>query len=280
MRFPGTRAAGIGVAAAVIAVTMPVETSPEFTLAGPMSAAPPLAAMPIASTQRPPARPVGLYASGLKRLCDLVVCSVVLVGLTPVLVATAAIVWLTMGRPVFYLDRRSGRDGVPFTLVKFRSMRPVPTDAAAESATPADDESRLTPLGRLLRRTSLDELPQLINVLIGDMSLIGPRPLPERYLGRFSSRESARLLVRPGLSGWAQIHGRNEIDWPERLDLDVHYVEMLGRWYAPFVDLWIAARTVVQVVVQAITGRGVSAPGSATMPEYLPGQPIRGRSES
>lgn len=261
-------------------MTAPVATFPHLNRARPMSTAPPLAVMQIAATQRPPARPVGLYPSGLKRLCDLTVASVVLVGLAPLLVATAAVVWLVMGRPVFYLDRRSGRDGVPFTLVKFRSMRPAPTEVAGESTTREGDESRLTPLGRLLRRTSLDELPQLVNVVIGDMSLIGPRPLPERYLGRFSSRESARLLVRPGLSGWAQIHGRNAIDWPERLDLDVRYVEMLGRWYAPFVDLWIALRTVVQVIVQASTGRGVSAPGSATMPEYRPEQPTHARSDS
>lgn len=208
-------------------------------------------------------RPDTIYALGVKRLCDLVVSVGLLVSLLPVLLVTALGVFFLMGRPIFFLDRRSGRDGVPFRLVKFRSMRP----AAGDDATDAD---RLTLFGRLLRRTSVDELPQLLNVVVGDMSMIGPRPLPERYVDRYSKREAARLLVRPGLTGWAQIHGRNAIGWPERLELDVQYVEMLGRWYAPFVDLWIGLCTVVQIVVQAVTGRGVSAPGQATMHEYKP----------
>jgi len=157
---------------------------------------------------------------------------------------------------------------VPFTLVKFRSM--VPARGGAADANGSSDGDRLTPFGRLLRRTSLDELPQLANVVIGDMSLVGPRPLPQRYLSRYSSREAARLLVRPGLTGWAQIHGRNAVAWPERLELDVRYVEMLDRWYGPLVDLWIVARTIGQILVQALTGRGVSAPGNPTMPEYNP----------
>jgi lipopolysaccharide/colanic/teichoic acid biosynthesis glycosyltransferase len=149
-------------------------------------------------------------------------------------------------------------------------MVPVAKGSMLPVAEGASDGDRLTPFGRVLRRTSLDELPQLVNVVIGDMSLVGPRPLPERYLPRYSSREAARLLVRPGLTGWAQIHGRNSVEWPERLELDVRYVEMLGRWYGPLVDLWIVARTAVQILVQAVTGRGVSAPGQATMPEYNP----------
>ena len=238
-----------------------------------MPTALPLPAVSAAASRPAPARPDGLYAIGIKRLCDLLAGIVLLVCLAPLILVTALLVWLAMGRPIFFLDRRSGRDGVPFTLVKFRSMR------LADDPEGASDGDRLTPFGRVLRRTSLDELPQLVNVVIGDMSLVGPRPLPERYLPRYSSREAARLLVRPGLTGWAQIHGRNAVDWPERLKLDVRYVEMLGRWYGPLVDVWIVARTAVQILVQAITGRGVSAPGQATMPEYNPdsGRPDAGR---
>jgi lipopolysaccharide/colanic/teichoic acid biosynthesis glycosyltransferase len=235
-----------------------------------MPAALPLPAVPAAASRPVPARPDGLYAGGLKRACDLVVGLVLLVVLSPLILATALLVWLAMGRPIFFLDRRSGRDGMPFTLVKFRSMLPVAEGSVVPVAEGVSDGDRLTPFGRVLRRTSLDELPQLVNVVIGDMSLVGPRPLPERYLPRYSSREAARLLVRPGLTGWAQIHGRNSVEWPERLELDVRYVEMLGRWYGPLVDLWIVARTAVQILVQAVTGRGVSAPGQATMPEYNP----------
>ena len=229
-----------------------------------MPAASPLSRDAIDAARPPPVRPDSIYALGVKRACDLVVGLGLLVALLPVLAATAAAVWIMMGRPIFFLDRRSGRDGVPFRLVKFRSMRPA-GDGGAQS-----DSERLTPFGRVLRRTSLDELPQLFNVVVGDMSLVGPRPLPERYLGRYSPRQAARLLARPGITGWAQIHGRNAIGWPERLELDVRYVEMLGRWYAPLVDVWIGLRTVVQILVQAVTGRGVSAPGEDTMPEYKP----------
>ena len=100
------------------------------------------------------------------------------------------------------------------------------------------------------------------------MSMIGPRPLPIRYVARYSPRQARRLEVLPGLTGWAQIHGRNTLDWPARLELDVQYVDMLGRWYAPFLDLWIGACTVLQLGWQALTGRGIAAPGSATMTEF------------
>ena len=123
-------------------------------------------------------------------------------------------------------------------------------------------------LGKFLRRTSLDELPQLANVLAGDMSMVGPRPLPLEYVPRYSPRQALRLRVRPGLTGWAQIHGRNAVGWPERLELDARYVEMMGRWYAPFVDGYIVICTVFLVAWQALTGRGIAAPGSATMQEF------------
>jgi sugar transferase EpsL len=209
-----------------------------------------------------------LYRGCLKRVCDVVSAAVLLVVLAPVM----AVVWLAvrvaLGRPVLHTDLRAGRGGRPFEVVKFRSMREA-NDAAG---VPLPDADRLGAFGRLLRRTSLDELPQLVSVLRGDMSLVGPRPLPVRYVERYSPRQATRLLVRPGLTGWAQIHGRNALDWPQRLEFDAHYVEILEKWWAPAADLWIIVVTLFQIVVQSFTGRGVAAPGSATMEEFLPCQ--------
>ena len=202
----------------------------------------------------------------LKRGGDVVLAATALVLLAPVLAAVWCAVRLAMGRPVFFADVRAGRDARPFRIVKFRSMR----DARGPDGRPLPDAERLGGFGRFLRRSSLDELPQLVCVLSGDMSLVGPRPLPLAYVSRYSPRQALRLRVRPGLTGWAQIHGRNAVDWPRRLEYDAAYVEMLGRWYWPLVDLWIMIRTAGQVLGQAVTGRGVSAAGSATMEEFRP----------
>lgn len=202
----------------------------------------------------------------LKRAGDVVAAAAALVALAPVLAVVWAAVRFVMGAPVLYADTRAGKDGRPIRILKFRSMR----EAAGADGWPLPDSERLGAFGRFLRRSSLDELPQLVSVLLGDMSLVGPRPLPLAYVPRYSARQARRLRVRPGLTGWAQIHGRNGVDWPERLEYDARYVDMLGRWYWPFVDLWIIAVTAVQVVWQAATGRGVAAPGSATMQEFRP----------
>lgn len=204
--------------------------------------------------------------AGLKRCGDVLLATTALVVLSPLIVAVGLVVRLVLGRPVLYDDVRAGRGARPIRIRKFRSMR-IAADAEGR---PLPDEQRLGLFGRLLRRSSLDELPQLASVLVGDMSVVGPRPLPLNYVGRYSPREATRLSVRPGLTGWAQIHGRNAVAWPQRLEYDAQYVEMLGRWYWPFVDAWIIAVTAVQVVWQGLTGRGVSAPGAATMKEFRP----------
>jgi lipopolysaccharide/colanic/teichoic acid biosynthesis glycosyltransferase len=196
----------------------------------------------------------------VKRLCDAVAAAMLLVVLLPLMAAVALAVWLVLGRPIFHRDERAGLHGRPIRIAKFRSMRPGHEP----------DAVRLGPFGRFLRRTSLDELPQLFSVLTGDMSLVGPRPLPLRYVPRYSPRQATRLAVRPGLTGWAQIHGRNAVDWPERLELDARYVEMLSRPTAPLTDLWIVGVTAFQIALQALTGRGISGPGSATMHEFSP----------
>jgi sugar transferase EpsL len=205
-----------------------------------------------------------MYAAFIKRFCDVAAATALLLVLMPLILLVWLVVRLSLGAPAFYFDRRAGKDGRPITLVKFRTM----SDARGDDGRLLPDDERLTWLGRLLRRTSLDELPQLVSVIVGDMSLVGPRPLPLRYIERYSARQARRLRVVPGLTGWAQIHGRNALDWPARLERDAQYVDMLGRWYAPFLDISIIICTIWQVAWQALTGRGIAAPGSATMQEF------------
>ena len=212
------------------------------------------------------AAPGGFYASVGKRWLDVVLSAMLIALLLPVLACVWIAVRIALGRPSLHVDERSGRNGLPIGVIKFRSM----SDARGPDGRFLPDAERLDSFGRFLRRTSLDELPQLFNVLAGDMSLVGPRPLPLRYVPRYSRRQASRLLVRPGLTGWAQIHGRNDLDWPARLELDARYVEMLSRGYAPLADLWIITATAFHAAWQAVTGRGVSAPGSATMREFSP----------
>lgn len=157
----------------------------------------------------------------LKRLMDLSLTLSLLVLLSPLLLGIALLVRLNLGAPVLYRQQRPGRDGHPFTILKFRTMH----DACDANGTPLPDGQRLPPLGALLRRASLDELPELFNVLKGEMSLVGPRPLLLEYLPCYSTTENRRHEVRPGITGWAQIHGRNYLPWQERLAHDVWYVD-------------------------------------------------------
>lgn len=213
-----------------------------------------------------PTIPASLYARVFKRLFDVVFSASLMLVLLPVITLTGVAVLLVLGSPILFRDERAGLGGKPIHIAKFRSMSQA-TDAAGVLL---PDSARLGPFGRLLRRTSLDELPQLLSVAVGDMSLVGPRPLPMRYVPRYSARQASRLLVRPGITGWAQIHGRNALGWPERLECDARYVEFLSRPGAWLTDLWIVAATAFQIVSQAFTGRGIAAPGTATMEEFAP----------
>jgi lipopolysaccharide/colanic/teichoic acid biosynthesis glycosyltransferase len=195
----------------------------------------------------------------LKRALDVVGALGLAVATAPLLALAALAVRVTMGSPVLYRQVRAGRHGRLFTLLKLRTMRPT---AAGEDAL-ASDGARLTALGRLLRASSLDELPQLWNVLRGDMALVGPRPLLPEYLPRYSAEQARRHDVRPGLTGLAQIRGRNGLDWPERLALDVWYVDHPSLR----LDLAILGATAAAVVRRD----GVSAAGHATMPEFQGG---------
>lgn len=186
-----------------------------------------------------------------KRALDL---ALVLPGLalsTPLLLLLALCVRLALGPGVIFRQQRPGLHGKPFNILKFRTMRHGP----------GTDAERLTPFGRFLRSTSLDELPELLNVLKGDMSLVGPRPLLMQYLPRYSREQARRHEVLPGITGWAQVHGRNALTWEERFKLDVWYVD--HRSLA--LDLRILARTVGQVLRR----QGVNSQGQATMSEFL-----------
>jgi sugar transferase EpsL len=194
--------------------------------------------------------------SFLKRMFDVVVSAIALVALAPVMGLIALLVWRTMGRPVLFRQVRPGLHGKPFVMYKFRTMRNL-QDAAGN---PLPDEARLTPFGRWLRATSLDELPELLNVLRGEMSLVGPRPLLMEYLDRYTLEQARRHEVKPGITGWAQIHGRNNLSWDERFKLDVWYVDNWNLW----LDMKILCRTLWIVLRR----EGISAQGHATMPEF------------
>ena len=178
----------------------------------------------------------------IKRTVDLVLATILLVVLTPVEATVALAVRLKLGGPVLFVQERPGRSVVPIKVRKFRTM----TDARGPNQALLSDAQRLTRLGRFLRSTSLDELPQLFSIVIGDMSFIGPRPLLMRYLPYFTERERLRFKMRPGITGWAQVNGRNTVAWDRRLEHDVWYVE---HW-SPWLDLWIAVKTAWTIIAR------------------------------
>ncbi len=196
----------------------------------------------------------------LKRILDILVSLSLLILLSPVMAVVASLVASRLGRPVLFRQVRPGLHGKPFTMIKFRTMR----DALDDRGNPLPDHERLTGLGRLLRATSLDELPELINVLKGEMSLVGPRPLIMAYLPRYTPRQARRHEMRPGITGWAQVNGRNAVDWDERFEMDV--------WYVENHSLLLDARILWLTVLTVLKRDGVSAEGHATMPEFMGNQ--------
>lgn len=196
-----------------------------------------------------------VFYPAFKRVLDVFLASFVLVVTLPASLVVAGLVALTMGRPVLFRQQRPGLAGEPFELVKFRTMR----------SGSGSDAERLTRLGRFLRASSLDELPELWNVVRGEMSLVGPRPLLPQYMALYTARQARRHDVRPGVTGLAQVSGRNTIDWDERLELDVRYVEQASLQ----LDLQILARTVASVARRD----GISADGEATMPIFTGSSP-------
>ena len=180
---------------------------------------------------------------------------------SPVIGGTALAIGATLGRPVFFVQERPGKDGKPFQLVKFRTM----TSDLDEHGQLLPDAQRLSRVGQIARSASIDELPQLWNVLVGDMSLVGPRPLLTRYLARYSKEQARRHDVLPGITGWAQIKGRNALSWEEKFALDV--------WYVDHWSPWLDAKILVATVLRVIRRDGISAQGEATMTEFFGSEP-------
>lgn len=191
-----------------------------------------------------------------KKAFDRIVGTSALLATAPVLGLAALAVRVTMGSPVFFTQRRPGFQGVPFEIVKMRTM----TNERDGAGVLLPDNERLTPLGRFLRTTSIDELPQLWNVMRGELSLVGPRPLLMQYLPLYDEEQARRHDVMPGITGWAQIHGRNALSWPEKFRLDVWYVD---HW-SPLLDV----RILVSTVAAVFRRRGISNEGHATMPNF------------
>ena len=199
----------------------------------------------------------GLYRSGGKRLFDLVLSICVGIVFLPLIALLTLLVHWRLGSPVFFRQARAGLDGKPFDVVKFRSM----TNACDEQGSLLPDKQRMTPFGRLLRGSSLDELPQLWSVIRGDMSLVGPRPLLVEYVDRYDSEQKLRLAAIPGITGWAQINGRNAISWEERFSFDI--------WYVKHVSFLLDVRILLKTALRLLLPRNVNAANHATMPEFL-----------
>ncbi|SBV32780.1 Uncharacterized sugar transferase EpsL [uncultured Sphingopyxis sp.] len=193
---------------------------------------------------------------GVKRLFDILIGGSMLLLLLPLLLALSLLIFLRMGRPVLFRQTRPGLHGRPFEMLKLRTMR----DAVDRDGNPLADSERITPLGQFLRSTSLDELPELWNVLKGDMSLVGPRPLLMEYLPLYSAEQARRHEVRPGVTGWAQVNGRNALSWEQKFALDV--------WYVDNRSLALDGRIMIMTLVKVLKRDGISADGEATMPRF------------
>jgi lipopolysaccharide/colanic/teichoic acid biosynthesis glycosyltransferase len=202
--------------------------------------------------------PPGL--SAIKRTFDLIGAAFGILLLSPVFLLTALAVRLFLGTPVFFRQQRAGYKGNPFYIYKFRTM----TNAADAAGNLLPDSERLTRLGRFLRALSLDELPELFNILCGEMSLVGPRPLLMEYLPRYSAEQMRRHDAYPGLTGWAQVNGRNALDWPARLAMDV--------WYVDHRSFWLDIKILFITFWKVLKREGISQPGQATV-EYFQGNP-------
>jgi sugar transferase EpsL len=192
-----------------------------------------------------------------KRLFDLTATGVVLLLIWPILVIIAVIVKSKLGTPVLFRQQRPGLHGRPFRLPKFRTM----VDSSDANGNLLPDEARLTRFGRFLRKTSLDELPELWNVLKGDMSLVGPRPLLMQYLARYTPEQARRHEVKPGMTGWAQVNGRNALTWEEKFELDV--------WYVDHQSFWLDMKIIAMTVWKVLRREGINQTGQATAEEFM-----------
>ena len=198
----------------------------------------------------------GFYERYTKRILDFTLSLLALIVLSPVFLAVAILVHIKLGSPVLFRQARPGKNEKIFSLYKFRTM----TDARGENGELLPDELRLTRFGRILRSTSLDELPELVNILKGDMSIVGPRPLLVKYLPLYSEEQKHRHDVRPGLTGWAQANGRNAISWEEKFALDI--------WYVQNISFWVDVKVIFLTVKEVFCREGISSEHSVTMEEF------------
>lgn len=199
--------------------------------------------------------PQGIPAS--KRALDIILTSLGLILLTPLLLIIALVVWIDLGCPILFQQTRPGYLGKPFQIYKFRTMK----EMRSSNGSLLPDEQRVTRLGRFLRSLSLDELPELLNVLRGEMSLVGPRPLLMQYLERYTPEQARRHLALPGITGWAQVHGRNILDWDERFKLDV--------WYVDHWSFWLDIKILLITMWKVIKREGISQPGHVSAEEFM-----------
>ena len=196
------------------------------------------------------------YRCSMKRLFDLFLSIFLLIFLSPLLIVVSFTILITLGRPILFIQERPGENGKVFRLIKFRTM----LETRDEAGELLSDEQRITSFGSILRSTSIDELPELFNILKGEMSFVGPRPLLIEYMKLYSEEQNRRHDVRPGITGWAQVNGRNALDWQERFDLDLWYVENRSL----FLDLRILLLTVKKVIIR----EGITAEAEATMKKF------------
>lgn len=205
-------------------------------------------------------RTYGMGYAHIKRVLDVICAMVGLIITAPLLLVISISIFLSMGSPVFFSQERPGLGGKPFRILKFRTMR----NTVDVEGRPLPDEMRLTRLGRFLRTSSLDELPELWNVIRGEMSCVGPRPLLMVYLERYTAEQNRRHEVRPGITGWAQVNGRNAIPWEKKFEYDV--------WYVDNCSLWLDLKIMFLTAISVLKREGISAEGYATAPEFDPQQ--------
>ncbi|MDB9494346.1 sugar transferase [Spirulina major CS-329] len=192
----------------------------------------------------------------IKRTCDKIAASLAVVIFSPILLILALLVRLKLGKPILFCQKRPGLNGKLFNILKFRTM----TNDRDEKGKLLPDAERLPPFGQWLRSTSLDELPELINIMKGDMSFVGPRPLLVSYLDRYTPEQARRHQVKPGITGWAQVNGRNAISWEEKFKLDV--------WYVDHWSLWLDLKILLLTIIKVIKREGISAANHVTMSEF------------
>ena len=193
----------------------------------------------------------------IKRIFDIVFALFALILLLPIFIIIIIALFLVDDRPIFFTQTRPGKDGVPFQVIKFRTMK----ESRTADGLLHPDKERITRFGNFLRKASLDELPELINVIKGEMSIVGPRPLLMQYLERYSKEQARRNEVLPGITGWAQVHGRNAISWEEKFNLDV--------WYVDHWSFWLDIRIIIITIWKVIKKEGVSQQGQTTMEEFM-----------